>query len=297
MMAAATLKVAGPGQQAYTTAGSYTFTVPAGVTSICAVCVGSGSGGGGGYGGGSGYGGDLRYVNSISVTAGESLTVVVGAGGVGGTSIASPGDNNLSSVSRGATALVRAYFNNTSGIGTGGQGGTPQPGSSDSSGGCGAAGYSGTPSGGQGGATGGPYAATAGTNGGGGGGGYSFAIPDDPNVGDVVHAGGGGGGGVGILGTGSNGSAGVSQNTPTGGGGGASGNSGADGAGPSSGVSATINKGGNGGAYGGGGASGGYYYDSNASTLYFSNGGNGAVGAVRIMWGTGRSYPSNAANV
>jgi hypothetical protein len=26
-------------------------------------------------------------------------------------------------------------------------------------------------------------------------------------------------------------------------------------------------------------------------------GGNGAVGAVRIIWGAGRSYPSNAANV
>jgi hypothetical protein len=27
------------------------------------------------------------------------------------------------------------------------------------------------------------------------------------------------------------------------------------------------------------------------------NGGNGGVGAVRILWGDSRSYPSNAANV
>ena len=35
------------GQQAYTTAGTYTFTVPDGVLSVSVVCVGGGSGGAG----------------------------------------------------------------------------------------------------------------------------------------------------------------------------------------------------------------------------------------------------------
>jgi hypothetical protein len=72
------------GQQAYTTAGTYTFTVPAGVTSVSTVCVGGGGGGaigdGSNYGSG-GSGAGLAYGNNISVTPGESLTVIVGAGG------------------------------------------------------------------------------------------------------------------------------------------------------------------------------------------------------------------------
>jgi hypothetical protein len=48
-----------------------------------------------------------------------------------------------------------------------------------------------------------------------------------------------------------------------------------------------------GGNYGGGG--GGGYYDSSTSTY---KGGNGAGGAVRIIWGAGRSFPStNTGNV
>jgi hypothetical protein len=31
--------------------------------------------------------------------------------------------------------------------------------------------------------------------------------------------------------------------------------------------------------------------------IAYGTGGSGAVGAVRIIWGDGRSYPSNAANV
>jgi hypothetical protein len=43
-------------------------------------------------------------------------------------------------------------------------------------------------------------------------------------------------------------------------------------------------------------------YDPNTSEWQlvassYGTGGNGGVGAVRIIWGTGRSYPSNAANV
>ena len=48
---------AAPGQQAYTTAGSYTWVAPAGVTSVSVVAVGAGGGGGAGYWAGGGGGG------------------------------------------------------------------------------------------------------------------------------------------------------------------------------------------------------------------------------------------------
>jgi hypothetical protein len=71
----------------YGTAGSFTFTVPSGVSKISVVCVSGGGGGTSGcdniQNGGGGYGGGLSYTNCISVTAGESLAVVVGAGGAG----------------------------------------------------------------------------------------------------------------------------------------------------------------------------------------------------------------------
>ena len=59
-----------PGQQAYTTAGTYTWVAPTGVTSVSVVCVGSGS---------SIYAGALSYKNNISVTPGNSYTVKVGS--------------------------------------------------------------------------------------------------------------------------------------------------------------------------------------------------------------------------
>ena len=70
-------------QQLYATAGTYTFVVPAGITSVSVCCIG---GGGGATSGGAtaasargGGGGALAYVNSITVTPGGSYTVVVGA--------------------------------------------------------------------------------------------------------------------------------------------------------------------------------------------------------------------------
>ena len=67
------------GQIAYTTPGTYSWTAPAGVTSVCVVCVGGGGSGGAGYYVGGGAGGGLAYKNNISVTPGSSYTVVVGA--------------------------------------------------------------------------------------------------------------------------------------------------------------------------------------------------------------------------
>lgn len=78
------------GSQDYTSAGSYSFTVPAGVYTLTATVVGGGGGGGGTDGngdqhaGGSGGSGG-KYVNqSISVTPGQVLSVTVGAGGLPG---------------------------------------------------------------------------------------------------------------------------------------------------------------------------------------------------------------------
>ena len=60
-LTARTALVVPAGQQAYTTAGTYSWVAPAGVTSVSVVAVGGGGGGvgqgGGGGGGGGGCGG------------------------------------------------------------------------------------------------------------------------------------------------------------------------------------------------------------------------------------------------
>ena len=89
-----------------------------------------------------------------------------------------------------------------------------------------------------------------------------------------------GGGGVGIYGQGSNGTA-AGQQTGNGGGGGSSGTSGGAGGlppGPFNG------SGGAGGSFGGGGGA--------AFSGVYDTGGAGSGGAVRIIWGAGRSFPS-----
>ena len=134
MMMAATSKGTAPGQEAYGTAGTYSFTVPAGVTSISAVCVGAGGGGGGSeynasQAGSGGGGGGLAYVNDIATTPGESLTVIVGAGGTIGVANNQSGTGGLSNVKRGATVLVEASGGGGGGFGgSGGAGGIPNVG-------------------------------------------------------------------------------------------------------------------------------------------------------------------------
>jgi hypothetical protein len=59
-----------------------TWTVPTGVTAIDVLVVGGG-GGGGSDGGGGGGGGEVRQTTGISVGAGVSATITVGAGGTG----------------------------------------------------------------------------------------------------------------------------------------------------------------------------------------------------------------------
>lgn len=87
---------------------SGTFTVPAGVTSISALCVGGGSSGvrsdtaaDGGRGGG-------MVGATLTVTPGEELTVTVGAGGAAATTTDTFNAGSLSSIARGATVLLRA---------------------------------------------------------------------------------------------------------------------------------------------------------------------------------------------
>lgn len=75
----------------YSVAGTYNYTVPAGVTSLVVTTVGGGGGGQAGNGnysgaGGAGAGGGAgsTVTQTISVTPGAVIPVVVGAGGAGG---------------------------------------------------------------------------------------------------------------------------------------------------------------------------------------------------------------------
>ena len=63
-------------------AGSCTWTVPTGVTSVDVLAVGGGGGGGAWVGGGGG-GGGVTASSSVSVTPGAPITVTVGVGGLG----------------------------------------------------------------------------------------------------------------------------------------------------------------------------------------------------------------------
>ena len=259
------------GQQNFTSSG--TFTVPAGVTSIAVLCIGGGGGGGGSEDsdetGGGGGGGALAYVNNLSVTAGESLTVTVGSGGNGGGGGGNGSSGGSSSLARGGTTLVQANgggggqhrgsggSGGTVSTGTGGSGGQGGQGAnrngSNAGGGGGAGGYSGA--GGRGCDQDGSPSGASGSGGAGGGGGRND-----------------GGGGVGVLGEGSSGSGGGTSNPGGLGSGGTNGSSGSG-------------DGGNGGNYGGGG--GGAQGSEN-------DGGDGGNGYVRILWSTSssRSYPS-----
>lgn len=113
---------AAPRFQSYDTAGTYTFTVPAGVTSIVATVTASGGGGGGsrstGDAGVAGAGGPRVKLN-LPVSPGDVLTVVVGAGGTAGAGGASPtagGQGGTTSITDTTTTTTLVSI-------TGGQGG------------------------------------------------------------------------------------------------------------------------------------------------------------------------------
>lgn len=262
----------------YTSAGTYTWVAPTGVTSVAVLAIGGGGGASGSFTNArGGSGGGLAYRNGLAVTPGNSYTVVVGAGGAAGGNGGQSSFNSTTVIATGGAtnAGTAGTFSGTcvSG-GTGGVGGGRYSG-----GGGGAAGYAGNGGAGAGIAcsTGSGGNAASGAGGGGGGGGYGAVwFPGCC----LATSGAGGGGGVGIYGQGSNGAGGRNTRTDppsynaTGGGGGSGGT---NGSGPSG------NNGGSGGLYGGGG---GALYDG-------STNGAGARGAVRIVWAGGsRGTPS-----
>lgn len=290
--AAVTLVLGGANEALFTTPGTHNFVVPSGVTSVSAVCVGGGEGGGSQVGG---TGGNIRYKNNISVTPGETLTVVVGVGGAGdiATTSAAGVNGGDSSIARSGTNLVLARGGQSTatevfdGGGTGAAGGDSLTVSSpygtvrNGGGGGGAGGYSGN--GGVGGGT----TPAAGAGGAAGGGGRNTGAAGDNSPTDYRGRVGAGGGGVGVWGQGSNGAAGVNSNPAIGGGGGSGGIAGTS-TSAFSGSSLTND----GGIYGGGGGAGGRNRTS-AGTLVSAAGAPGASGAVRILWpGDKRRFPS-----
>ncbi|MGB4967092.1 MAG: hypothetical protein WBO35_02715, partial [Candidatus Saccharimonadales bacterium] len=96
----------------FRTAGTSTFTVPAGVTNLTVQVWGAGGGGGAGSGG-SGPGGDGGgggYSKAVlSVTPSESLTILVGTGGLSAQALSDGGNGGgYSAVRRGGTFLLQA---------------------------------------------------------------------------------------------------------------------------------------------------------------------------------------------
>ncbi|WP_062018318.1 hypothetical protein [Aureimonas sp. AU4] len=270
---------ADPNHALFATAGTTTWTVPAGVFWIAALCVGTGGNGfGRTFAGGSnvgGGGGNLVWANMIPVTPGEVLTITVPVPSTGNgvpgrpVTIARADGSLLVSAAGGHGGSDNGYrfdgvgqsvFTNDA-KGKVNAGGMGQYGLSTPSGGGGAAGYSGT--GGTGGTTsdqGSP--ASDGNGGGGGGGGVNYV-----------------GAGVGLLGEGASGKAGAQSSPATGG-------SGGDTA-----ISATLNTSGgtNTVRYGSGGVG------AASSTNSYAK---GSQGAARVLYGKGpnnggRAFPAS----
>ena len=237
--------------------GDYTWTCPAGVTSVCVVAIGGGSASKGStwsnYGG---CAGGLGWKNDIPVSAGTEYVVEVGRGGNGQDGSYDGTDSYFID-----TGTVKGGKGHGSSGGTwtgdgGGNGGT-----SAQYGGGGAGGYTGN----------GGTQSTAGQGGGGAGGGsYSS-----------TH-GGASGGGTGPFGQGSSGGGGGSGTPGQGGSGGESGHIGEN---PWWSVGSCGDR--QGGLYGGGGGGTGTNTSQGGKGLN-----RGGRGCVRIIWGAGRSFPS-----
>lgn len=253
------------GSAEFVTPGTYTWIVPKKVYAVSVVCIGGGSAGIGNYGAAtdvySGGGGGLGYKNNIAVTPGQTITVAVGNGGTAANTSNSSGNGTYGG------AGGDSYFINQStvcGFGAG---------ASYAGGSYGSSGYPGT---------GGNYLGDGGSR---GENGLTVAY------GSADLRGGSAGGYPGSVG-----SKGISTGSPSGncgGGGGASlyGSSEVGETGKSGylvGNSVTgVYYGGDGGKYGGGG--GARHGGSRPGV-----GGNGASGAVRIIWEE-RAFPNDDA--
>ncbi|MEE2953259.1 MAG: hypothetical protein VYD57_18700 [Pseudomonadota bacterium] len=257
------------GEAVFTSPGNHNFVVPTGVTSLSVVVIGGGRGAGQ-FGGG---GGALGWANDIAVTPGQIIPVTVAPIG-NATQYGSMGDQSSSSFGDIVSCVAGGtYFTNAQtnvevpgGSRVGGDGGG-NGGNGGDYGGGGAGGYDGP--GGRGATANnsdGRWHGQAGS-GGGGGGGAAASLSDYTS---------GSGGGTGINGKGSSGTGGL----------GTSGIGNAQsGRGGSNGTDGTTSRGGR---FGGGGGSKGYRSAGD-------KGGQGDQGAVRIIWGAGRSFPLNAA--
>ena len=266
-----------PNSVEFTVPGTYTWTPPVGVTSVCVVCVGGGgSGGPGGAAIVAISGGNSQFTGPLPAT---TILVQAGGGGRPGAGSGITGDDG--------------------GYGGGGGGNGSNPGGGGAGGYLG--GFNGNGGAGINGGSGGVYTAGSGKSGGGGGG--------------AATAGGGGVGLYGIRGNGLlvqngvGGTSGLVGVVGTYGGGGGSGGAGGE---------AIAGSPGSGGSFGGGGGStsssdyggggGALAWKNNISVTVgqsyqivvgrggvgSSTGGSGGGGAVRIIWGPGRSFPYNA---
>jgi len=315
-----TTPVGGSGSAIYITPGTYTWTCPAGVTSVSVLAIGGGEGGtshnttsacgsgGASYfftsatvqgGGGASSGGTVTTESTYSSSRGG------GAGGIANSCGAAGGAGGYSGAG-GNGGGGGSYAGVAGSGGGGGSGAVMNSGSSGGGGGVGifGAGANGAaPSGSQGGGGGG----SGGGNGGTGGG------PSSVGHGQAY----GKGGGVGAAT--STATAGADGNTASMNGGAVTTNGGGAG-GSSTSNSNSSAAGGGGGAFGGGGGTSGCWYRSGAGggLAYINNypvtggqgytvvvgrggaggsgsggGGAGGSGAVRIVWpGTTRQFPS-----
>jgi hypothetical protein len=284
----------------YVTPGTYSFVIPSGLNpaTISAVTV---AGGGSGYGstssnvaGGAGGGASLAYVNSQSVTAGESWSVIVGSGGVSTgensqsgsySRLRNPSNSTVLQANGGTQAgTTSGGAGGTVSVGTGGSGGVGGTGGTSSSnwwppGGGGAGGYSGTGGAGAN-RTHNGAGGSAGNGGASGGGATGYGL-----------FGGSGGGGTGLYGEGTSGG---SVNSPGGGRSGSYEANGVTGAQGQTGRSAghpNYARGATGGLPGGGGG-GGNPATNNGGTHEGGNGGDGALRIVYSFNGTTRTFPT-----
>lgn len=260
----------GAGEAFFDTSGAHTWTAPAGITSVSVVAIGGGGGGGQSTGGEpGGGGGGLGWKNNISVTAGQTYNLNVGAAGVSSNTTGTDGGDSYfidaTTVKGGGGGGSTGSSGGTGGtyVGDGGgNGGNGAPQDGDGGGGGGAGGYSGD------GGAGGPQETNGydGSGGGGGGGSSSESSPYN------------GGGGVNPYGEGTSGVGGTVNTTSTN-------EFGKGGSGGEDGTNDGVYLG-HGGKYGGGGGGSDSGYSADRS--------KGAVGCVRILWGTNRSFPSTS---
>lgn len=319
---------AAPSQVEYTTAGTYSWTVPSGVTSISALVVG---GGGGGrviyaydyyttdlekaHAAQGGSGGAVAWMTNYAVTPGQVLTITVGAAGVGGSytgvnARVAPTAGGLSRIAIGATNLITA--NGGAGGGLAKYNGTAPDTKSYNTFHTGftiGAGVTGAGVYGQAGANEGGASMTFGAWGGGGagsmnastgttksnaygGGGLGFSVTYSSGLPAHNYVS-GAGGGVGIYGgslsTASVSQSGTSTHPYTGAYAAPGGSGGGAGSPALSTTSSILNTTSTGGGFGGGGGG----WAARASSTSNGTKCNGAGGAVRIIWpGDVRFYPN-----